>query len=78
MWWQVSFFLSVSFSEQSSYIDLLETGQKQCQKQNAFFSFPLFDLNGAVITLTSLSEVEGTWADCLIQPLDLAGEMTEV
>ena len=43
-----------------------------------FFSFPLFDLNGTVITLTSLLEVEGTWADCLIQPLDLAGEMTEV
>lgn len=47
-------------------------------RSRMLFSSPLFDLNVSVITLTSLSAVEGTWADCVSRPLDLAGEMTEV
>lgn len=68
-------FLSVSFSEQNSYTYLLKTGLKQ-YPETTFFSFPLFDLNGSVIVLKSFRsgrDIDG----CLLQPLDLTGEITE-
>lgn len=40
------------------------------------FSFPLFDLNGLVITLKSFRDGRDI-GGCLIQCLDLAGELSE-